>query len=86
MPLTLRPTGLSSPVYADQLDYTVFEDGRAIGRMYEDKHARPDLRWFWSIIVFVGSEPGIATHGKAATIEEVKAQFLINWQKLTHHG
>jgi hypothetical protein len=25
MPLTLRPTGLSSPVYQDQLDYTVFE-------------------------------------------------------------
>jgi hypothetical protein len=54
MPLTLRPTGLASPVFADWLDNTVFEDGRAIGRIYEDKHARPDLRWFWSIIVFVG--------------------------------
>jgi hypothetical protein len=33
MPLTLRPTGLSSPTYADQLDYTVFEDSHAVGRM-----------------------------------------------------
>jgi hypothetical protein len=33
MPLTLRPTGLSSPAYADQLDYKVFEDSRAIGRI-----------------------------------------------------
>ena len=39
MPLTLRHTGLSSPVYRDQLDYTVFEDGRPIGRMYEDRYA-----------------------------------------------
>ena len=30
--LTLRHTGFSSPVYRDQLDYTVYEDGRAIGR------------------------------------------------------
>jgi hypothetical protein len=29
MPLSLRPTGLSSPVYRDQLDYTVFENGRS---------------------------------------------------------
>jgi hypothetical protein len=34
MPLTLRPTRLSSPVYADQLDYTVIEDGREIGCLY----------------------------------------------------
>jgi hypothetical protein len=25
--LTLRHTGFSSPVYRDQLDYTVYEDG-----------------------------------------------------------
>jgi hypothetical protein len=31
--LTLRPTGLSPPVYRDQLDYEVIEDGRAIGRV-----------------------------------------------------
>jgi hypothetical protein len=37
--LTLRLTGLSPPVYRDQLDYEVIEDGRSIGRMYEDWHA-----------------------------------------------
>jgi hypothetical protein len=57
--LTLRPTGLSPPVYRDQLDYEVIEGGRAIGRMYEDPHALPELRWFWSITVFVGYRPGL---------------------------
>jgi hypothetical protein len=47
--LTLRPTGLSPPVYRDQLDYEVLEDGRLVGRIYEDLHALPELRWFWSI-------------------------------------
>ena len=40
MPLTLRPTGLSSPAYRDQLDYIVCEDGRAIGRMYDDRRGQ----------------------------------------------
>jgi hypothetical protein len=79
--LTLRPTGLSPPVYRDQLDYEVIEDGRAIGRMYEDKHALPELRWFWSITVFVGDRPGVTTSGRAATLEEAKARFVENWQK-----
>src|SRR6476646_9132795 len=46
MPLTLRPTGLSSPAYADQPDYIVCEDGKAIGRMYEDRQTLPELCWF----------------------------------------
>jgi hypothetical protein len=62
--LTLRPTGLSPPVYRDQLDYEVIEDGRSIGRMYEDLHALPELRWFWSITVFVGYRPGVTTSGR----------------------
>jgi len=33
MPLTLRPIGLSSPAYADKLDYVVCEDGKVIGRL-----------------------------------------------------
>ena len=37
MPLTLRPAGLSSPAYRDWLD--------------EDRHSKPELRWFWSITV-----------------------------------
>ena len=55
MALTLRPTGLSSPAYADRLDYTIFDNGKPVGRMYEDKHA-PELPWFWSITVYVDSQ------------------------------
>jgi hypothetical protein len=56
---TLRPTGPSPPVYRDQLDYEVIEDGRAIGGMYEDCHALPELRWFWSINSVDWVQPGI---------------------------
>jgi hypothetical protein len=37
--LTLRPTGLSSSAYQDWLDYLVVEDGRDVGRLYEDRHS-----------------------------------------------
>jgi hypothetical protein len=47
--LTLRRSGLSSPAYRDWLDYVIVEDGRDVGRIYEDRHSRPELRWFWSI-------------------------------------
>jgi hypothetical protein len=49
VPLTLRPTGASSPADADRTDYTVFEDERAVGRIYEDRDAPPGWRWLWSI-------------------------------------
>jgi hypothetical protein len=48
MPLTLRPAGLSSPAYRDWLDYVIVEDGRDVGRLYEDRHSPPEYRWFWS--------------------------------------
>jgi hypothetical protein len=40
-----------------------------------------DLRWFWSITVYVNPKLGIITSGRAASIDEAKAQFLTNWQK-----
>ena len=79
--LTLRPTGLSSPAYRDLLDYVIVEDGRDVGRVYEDRNSRPELRWFWSITVYVNPKLGITTSGRAASIEEAKARFLTNWQK-----
>src|SRR5262249_8477081 len=54
------------------------EDGRPVGRMYEDLHALPDLRWFWSITVFVGYRPGVTTSDRVATLDEAKARFLEN--------
>jgi hypothetical protein len=42
MTLTLRPTRLeTSPVYAHLADYTVFEDGEPIGRLYEQRPPAP---------------------------------------------
>jgi hypothetical protein len=36
MPLTMRPTGLASPAYAHLQDWTVLDDGGAVGRLYQD--------------------------------------------------
>jgi hypothetical protein len=79
--LTLRHTALSSPAYRDTIDYIVIEDGRSIGRIYEDRHSRPELRWFWSITVYVDPKLGITTSGRAPSLDRAKAQFLPNWQK-----
>jgi hypothetical protein len=49
MALTLRFTAPLSTDYRDWLDYTIVEDGRRdVSRLYEDRHSRPELRWFWS--------------------------------------
>ena len=40
MPLALRPTGLASPVYGHLQDWTIFEDGKPVGRIYEDVSER----------------------------------------------
>ena len=56
-------------------------DKRPALRMYEDLHARPELRWFWSITVFVGDRSGVTTSGRVATLTEAKARFVENWQK-----
>ena len=58
MTLTLQPTGLSSPIDRDRADYVVFEDGRAIGRIYEDRATLPKLRWFWPITLYVDPKRG----------------------------
>jgi hypothetical protein len=79
--LTLRPTGLSSPAYHHLVDYIVIQDDRAVGRIYEDRQTLPDLRWFWSITVYVDPKLGITTSGRAASLDEAKAQFLSNWQR-----
>jgi hypothetical protein len=68
--LTLRPTGLSSPAYRDWLDYVIVEDGRGVGRLYEDRHSKPELRWFWSITVYVNPKHGIITSGRTAKMGE----------------
>ena len=68
MTLALRRTALSSPAYQDWLDYVIVEDGRDVGRLYEDRHSRPEYRWFWSITVYVDPKRGITTSGRAASL------------------
>jgi hypothetical protein len=85
MALTLRFTAPSSD-YRDWLDYTIVEDGRRdVGRLYEDRHSRPELRWFWSITVYINPNLGITTSGRAPTMNEAKEHFLRNWQKKVPH-
>jgi hypothetical protein len=85
MPLTLRPTGLA-PADADRQDWIVYEDGRPIGRIYEDASAGTplELRWFWSITEIVPASS--ATHGHAATREQAMAKFRAAWEKAKAGG
>ena len=32
----------SSPAYRDWLDYAIVEDGRDVGRIYQDRHSKPE--------------------------------------------
>jgi hypothetical protein len=64
-----------SPVYADRQDWTIFDDGAPVGRIYENAGASTpaDLRWFWSITVYVHPRAGIVTNGKVPTLDEAKS-------------
>jgi len=61
-------------------DY-VIHDGREVGRLYEDRHTPPRLRWYWSITVIGAHQARIKTNGRAATFEEAKASFQTNYRR-----
>jgi hypothetical protein len=84
MPLVLRSSGLQSPAYKDRRDFTVYEAGEPVGRIYEDRGigTPEDQRWFWSIIAYVDPRLDIVTSGKAPTLEEAKARFKVSWESL----
>ena len=54
--------------------------------LYEDRHSKPELRWFWSITVYVNPMLGITTSGRAPSLDQAKAQFLASWQKYRAHS
>ena len=83
MALSLRQTGLASPAFAEWADYCVVEDGQVIGRIYEDRHTPPELRWFWSITVYVDPALGVTTNGRVPTLEEAKARFKSSWSRVS---
>jgi hypothetical protein len=68
MPLVLRPTGLQSPAHKDWLDFAVYDGPKPVGRIYEDRGAGTpeDLRWFWSITVYVDPTAGVVTSGEGS--------------------
>ena len=51
--LTMRPTGLASPAYQDRQDWTILDEGKPVGGIYEGASASTsvDMRWTWSITV-----------------------------------
>jgi len=82
MALSLRPTGLRSPAFADWPDYNVMEDGKVIGRIYEDRRTPAEYRWFWSTAFHVDPGFGITTNDRVPTLDEAKAQFREAWSKV----
>jgi hypothetical protein len=73
MSLTIRPTGFLRD--SDAKDYTVHEDGAEVGRIYEDRRAHlASNRWFWAHNLT--GLPQTKSYGRAATLEDAKAQFL----------
>jgi hypothetical protein len=78
MLLTVRPTGLSGN--PDRNDWSIYEDGVEIGRLYEDRQTtQPENRWFWSITVMGPARFRVRTDSWAATIEQAKTDFQVAW-------
>ena len=71
MALTLRRTKIRQAPVFEVGDFTVYDDGRPVGRIYQ-KHApaSPDLTWFWSITEYVER-----TSGMAETLDAAKTAF-----------
>ena len=75
--ITLRPAWPTSR--GD--DWIVLDDGKAVGRMYED-HGSP-TPWFWCLSGAAenASQLGIANTGRAATLEGAKAAFRWSYEQ-----
>jgi hypothetical protein len=74
MPLAMRKNSLASQDWAD---LTIYDDGRPIGRIYEDPMT---LRWYWFITMWP-RQPGVRIDGRCATFEEAEAEFQEHWRK-----
>jgi hypothetical protein len=81
MALTLRPTGVESPVDKNRRDFTIFSGKWAMGRIYEDRGGPVNLSWFWSLHGIVGKPLAMRTDGRAPTLDEAKAQFEAAWRQ-----
>jgi hypothetical protein len=74
---------LASPSDADRADYLVIEHDQVIGRIYEECYVPEDVRWFWSITVYVDPALRIATNGRVPTLEEATSRFESSWSRVS---
>jgi hypothetical protein len=49
MALTMRKTGLASPIDEGRKDFTVYCGEWPMGRIYEQRGGPHHMRWFWSL-------------------------------------
>jgi hypothetical protein len=76
----MRPTGLSSGFYKDNVDYSVFCGEWCIGRIYETRSGPDSLRWFWAL--HAPSKPGMMRiSNQVPTLEAAKAEFEASWKQ-----
>jgi hypothetical protein len=83
MPLTMRPTGGHSPVYADRQDWTIFDDGKpvAASTSMQAQARPPSCAGSGRSSCTVNPRTGIITSGKVPTLDAAKAQFEGAWQR-----
>ena len=81
MPLTMRQTGLASPVDKERQDFTVYCGDWAMGRIYEQRGGPDSMRWFWSLYGVVGKPSKVHLNGDAATLDEAKAELETAWRR-----
>jgi hypothetical protein len=60
--------------------FSVLIPGGELGAQY--RHTLPQLRWFWSITVYVDPALGVTTKGRVPTLE-AKARFCASWSRVS---
>jgi hypothetical protein len=76
----MRPTGLGSGFYKDNVDYGIYCGEWCIGRIYRNRNGPADLRWFWAL--HAPSKPGsICSSNSFARSKAIKSQQGSNLQR-----
>ena len=74
MLLTLRPIGLSSD--PNRQDWSIYEDGAEIGRLYEDLQSTdPENHWYWSITLMGSARFPLPVRGPRADARDREGRF-----------
>ena len=64
--------------FNDADDYVVLNDGRVIGRIFQQPQAPQGQPWFWTITARE-HPPSIHSRGYSATREQAMADFKVQW-------